>query len=198
MSYVDKMQSVGSSYSNARTIARGLGALLFLLVAGSLLAIGLSGAGAAASADFLESNVTQQSDDEPLEIEVSYSDEFGTDDTDAEITSADATVEFYNSTEYENDSDVATALHSATITGNEGQTITQSYDFGDIDALSYGEDYTVVVTGDDTQIDDAARVDGLLGGGTGGSVDSVPGFGVGAGVAAIAVAAAALIAGRRS
>jgi len=184
------LQSIGQADSSEKTQRVLLGSLV-----AALLLVSAAGLGAAATEDFLETNVTKESSDDPLEIEVAYADEFGTDDTDSEITSADATVTWYNATEYQNDSDTATEIHNATITGEEGQTLTQSYDRGDISALEYGTEYSVVVSADNSTVDDAARVDGLLGGAAGSSVDGSPGFGVG--VAIVALIGAGVAAARR-
>ncbi|WP_228434408.1 PGF-CTERM sorting domain-containing protein [Natrarchaeobaculum aegyptiacum] len=162
-----------------------VGGMLALVLVG-FLAIGLAGV-AAAEEDpepALEVNVSYESSDDPLELEVSFND--SVDDEDAV-----ADVEFYEAGDDGNESE---AVVTETIDGQAGQTIAQTFDWADYDGLEYSEEYTVVVE-DGEQIEYAERLDGGLIGGGGGGADSVPGFG--AVVAIVALATAGVLAVRR-
>ncbi|AXR82356.1 PGF-CTERM sorting domain-containing protein [Natrarchaeobaculum sulfurireducens] len=174
MKYVDNTQLVGSDWKRLATRLT-IGALAGILLVG-VMAVAMVGLGAAAEEQFTD-NVSVESSDDPLELEVAFNDSI--DDADAT-----ADVHFYDADEY----DDGDPIEEDSINANAGQTLATTFDWSDYDDLEHGEDYTVVVDGDDDAIESVARLDGgLIGGGVGGA-DSVPGFGVVVAIAALATA----------
>ncbi|AFZ71427.1 PGF-CTERM sorting domain-containing protein [Natronobacterium gregoryi] len=188
MQVVDNLRATGSE--DNRTTTRIAGYLLATIAVLGLLAflsIGLVAVGAAEETDdgpeqYLEENVTKESSDDPLEIEVAFAADF--DDSELEVAEAD--VIWYDADEYANASDDAEVVESAVIDGEEGQTLAETFDRNDYGSLEFGDEYAVVVDGDD-YIDDVARLDGGFVGGIGGA-DGSPGFGVVVAIAALAAA----------
>ncbi|RQG97063.1 PGF-CTERM sorting domain-containing protein [Natrarchaeobius chitinivorans] len=192
MSLVDNSRAVGTGYSNTTT---RVGGLLVAVTVGLLLlaflVVGLSAVGAAEEGDepILVENVTYESSDDPLELEVAFNDSI--DDADAT-----ADVSFYDADEYDGDGNESVPVEEDTIEADAGQTISSTFDWSDYDGLEFGETYTVVVDGDDDAIESVARLDGGLIGGGGGGADSLPGFGLVVAVKALLVAG--LLAARRN
>ncbi|AXR81712.1 PGF-CTERM sorting domain-containing protein [Natrarchaeobaculum sulfurireducens] len=178
MTHVDNTQIVESDWEQL-AVRLTVGAAAGILLVG-LMAVMMAGVGAATEEQFAD-NVTLETEDDSLELEVSFNDSIDDED-------ATADVHFYDADEYTEGGNENNALEEDSIDANAGQTLATTFDWSDYDDLEHGEDYTVVVDGDDDAIESVARLDdGLIGGGVGGA-DSVPGFGVVVAIAALATA----------
>ena len=180
MTHVDNTQIVESDWEQL-AVRLTVGAAAGILLVG-LMAVMMAGVGAATEEQFAD-NLTLESEDDSLELEVTFNDSIDDENATAEVL-------FYDADEY----DDGEPVENNSIDADAGQTLATTFDWSDYDGLEYGDEYTVVVEGDDDAIESVERLDdGLIGGGVGGA-DSVPGFG--AVVAIAALASAGLLAAR--
>ena len=174
MPHVYNTQMVGPDWKRLATRLT-VGAIAGILLVG-VMAVAMVGLGAAAEEQFTD-NVSVESSDDPLELEVAFNDSIDDEDATADVL-------FYDADEY----DDGDPLDEDSIEADAGQTVSTTFDWSDYDDLEYGDDYTVVVEGDNESIESVERLDdGLIGGGVGGA-DSVPGFGAVVAIAALATA----------
>ena len=175
MSHVDNTQMVGPDWKRLATRLT-IGALAGMLLVG-VMAVAMVGLGAAAEEQFTD-NVSVESSDDPLELEVAFNDSIEDEDATADVL-------FYDADEY--DGNESEPVEEDSIEADAGQTLATTFNWSDYDGLEYGDEYTVVVEGDDGAIESVDRLDGGLIGG-GGGADSVPGFGAAVAIKALAVA----------
>ncbi|AGB16635.1 hypothetical protein Halru_2041 [Halovivax ruber XH-70] len=165
------------------------------IVAVALFAIGAIVFGAAvATADGPDElgneTVNVSADTDPLEVTVDFADEFNETDTET------VTATFYNETEYADDPATATELHNVTVTGDPGETITEEVNVSETDALNLSTEYRLILTSTEENVD-SVEIGGLIGGPVVVDGDGMPGFTLGAAVAALALATAFVAARRR-
>ncbi|MFP8891490.1 hypothetical protein ACLI4U_17240 [Natrialbaceae archaeon A-CW2] len=164
------------------TAGRVLSVLVILAVLAGGLLVGLGAADA--TEELLNETVEVDPDTDPVSIAVEYSDDFN--DSETDVSTVEAT--FYNETEFNTSDTDAPVLHSVSIDGGETERIVEDVYFEDHADLEYNESTRLVVTGDETHVS-GVEIDGAIGGVLAyGDADSLPGFGVGVAVLALAVA----------